>query len=235
MHIYTYRRMLGGSDDDDDSLTHRDLPSSSSMKKPAGTKHLSTHRLHFRKWTNCSWTLTIKETIYFYWPKRSGCVSKAMTPKDFRFRCPVNCREFIPEKKMVPRPKRISAARMHLLTEKPLSSCCRGSWNSSSLSSSSSALPIRSRDASRDLLLLSCGPTSPAAFRGSCSPPSVAAVASEAVKTNNNFIPTIFTSGTTSLFHFPPECPTKLVPLFDLTRQFITGTPENILENSPEF
>lgn len=207
MHIYSYRCMLGGSDDD--------LPSSSSMKKPAGTKHLSTHHLYFRKWTNSPLTLTIKETIHetvWMCVEISDLYSRNQNPGIELITRP---RQFIPEKKMVPRPKRISAARMHLLTEKPLSSCCRGSRNSSSLSSSSSALPIRSRDASRDLLLLSCGPTSPAAF---CSPPSVATAASEAAKTNNYFTPTIFTSGATFFFHFPPECPTKLVPLFDLTR-----------------
>lgn len=83
---------------------------------------------------------------------------------------------------MVPRPNRIRAARMHLFTESPLSSCCRGRWNSSSFSSSSSALPIRSRSANRDLLLLSCGPTSPAAF---CSPTSDATEESGVVTEQN--------------------------------------------------
>lgn len=76
----------------------------------------------------------------------------------------------LPEKKMVPRPKRITAPRMHLFTEKPLSSSRCGNRNSSSFSSSSSVLPIRSRAAKRDLLLLSSGSPSSAVFRGLGSP-----------------------------------------------------------------
>lgn len=138
MHIHTYRRML--LDNNRYRSVMQDLPSSGSMKRPAGIKHLSTHQVYFEK-QMCADVIFLLRLIY-----------------------PVNCRRYLPEKKMVPRPKRIRAARMHLLTENPLSTCCRGSWKSSSFSSSSSALPILSRVASRDLLLLlSCGPSSPAA------------------------------------------------------------------------
>lgn len=61
---------------------------------------------------------------------------------------------------MVPRPKRMTAPKMHLFTEKPLSSSRCGTWNSST--SSSSLLPICSRAANSDLFLLSSGsPCSP--------------------------------------------------------------------------
>lgn len=150
MHIYSYRCMLWDSNQYYSVM--QGLPSSSSMKTPAGRKHLSTYR-----------SRRVHTGLFFH--------------ISFTRR---KCRWYLPEKKMVPRPNRIRAATMHLLTEKPLSSCCRGSSNSSSFSSSSSALPMRSRAASRDLLLLlSCGPTSPAA---SCSPTSDASVESVAVK-----------------------------------------------------
>lgn len=60
----------------------------------------------------------------------------------------------LPEKKIVPRPNRMTAPRIHLFRVRPVSSSLWGSWKSSSASSSSSVRRILSRAANRDLLLL---------------------------------------------------------------------------------